>query len=97
MNGLRCRRCGSRLIAGRAGVHERGDCQTDWYLRERDKHPRQPGRPLGSGRKPEPDLTPEQIERIMQRRAREQRYERAIGREIDTTPHVAVAPSSHEA
>ena len=91
--GDRCRLCGARLIAGRAGVHERGDCTTDWYLRERGKHPLPPGRPrgrpLGSGRKPDPDLTPEQIERIMQRRAIEQRYERAMAVPISRTPEIA--------
>ena len=78
-NRTRCRHCGSRLVAGRAGIHARGECRSDWYQRERAQHPRPPGRPPGSGRKPDPDLPPDVIERIMARRALVQRYERAMG------------------
>lgn len=70
-NGLRCRHCGSRLRVGRAGIHERRECVLPWYQRERQQHPRKAGRPA------EPDLPPELIERIMARRAAEQRYERS--------------------
>lgn len=67
-----CPHCGARKQPGRAGVHLSGECRTSWYARERGKHPRKAGRPhRGDG-----DYTPEQIERIMARRALEQRYER---------------------
>lgn len=65
-----CQHCGARLRAGRAALHLSATCQTAWYQRLRAQHPGKPGRPKDW------DLAPEQIERIMQRRAIEQRYER---------------------
>lgn len=67
-----CPHCGARLRAGRAALHLSATCQTAWYQRVRAQHGRRPWRPKDW------DLTPEMIERIMARRAAQQRYERAM-------------------
>lgn len=66
-----CPHCHARLRHQRSALHLSGDCTSAWYQRRQAKHSRVQGRPA------EWDWTPEQIERIMQRRALEQRYERA--------------------
>lgn len=63
---------GARLRAGRAALHLSATCQTAWYQRVRARHGGRPGRP-----KDWDDLPPDLIERIMARRAAQQRYERA--------------------
>lgn len=73
-----CPKCGGRRYAGRGGIHDRGDCTTAWYRALRGLHPMPCGRPKRTNTMDPPDLTPEQIERIMRRRAIEQRYERAV-------------------
>ena len=73
-----CPNCGATKIPGRCAVHLSGECMSARYRRASSKHRRRPAakhrrRP---GRPADEDLTPEQIERIMARRAREQRWER---------------------
>lgn len=83
-----CPLCGGRRMAGRGRVHDSGECLQPWRLRRRAQHPRAPGQRLSDERKREIrraadwDLPPELIERIMQRRAREQRYERAMAQAV---------------
>lgn len=76
-----CPRCGCRRFAGRGRVHDSGDCTRRRYLVKRGVLPKreQRGRPPNAAlRAADWDWTPEQIEAIMRRRAREQRYERAM-------------------
>lgn len=70
---MTCPKCGGTIRPGRHGVHDTGDCAQPWYRSAPARQPRvrQPGRT-----KMHYDLTPEQIERIMARRAAEQRWER---------------------
>jgi hypothetical protein len=73
-----CHNCGRQRRPGPNGVHARGECRQPWYQRIRGKHPLPPGRPkLAPVKRPE-DISSELIERIMARRAAEQRYERAM-------------------
>lgn len=84
----RCPHCNGRRKAGLSRVHDTGECLQPWRQRQRAKHPRAPGQRLSDEQKRERrrkreeaearDLPPELIERIMQRRALEQRYERAM-------------------
>lgn len=67
-----CPHCNARMIAGRAALHLSATCQTAWYQRLRAQHPGKPGRPKDW------DLPPDLIERIMARRAAQQRYERQL-------------------
>ena len=78
-----CPRCGRPMRSLRSALHLKGECQTRWYRRLCEQrggplpaHTREPKK-RGYAARPD-DLTPEQIERIMHRRAAEQRYERAL-------------------
>lgn len=77
-----CPHCHARVVAGRAAVHLSGACQKEWYRAIRAQHGRHLGRPKDT------DLPPEVIERLMQRRAAEQKRERLAAQSavaLDTT------------
>lgn len=81
---LRCRHCGAEMRHGRHATHDAGICLQPWYqqqlVRRAQRLPRlKPTRTRVI--EPKDDLSPEQIERIMQRRAREQRWERRLAQE----------------
>ena len=83
-----CPLCGGRRRRGPNRIHETGECLQPWRIARRALHPRAPGDRLRDERKRELrraadwDLPPDLIERIMQRRAREQRYERAMAQAV---------------